>query len=102
MTPGSHPGAAPKPQLATCRCFRYSCSLMLDLGYVREHLDVIEQMARDRSITIDLDAFRQIDAERRKLIFQNEQLKAERNKASEEVARLTKLTQASNLTEEQV
>jgi len=74
---------------------------MLDLGYVREHLDVIEKMARDRRVTIDLDMFRQIDAERRKLIFQNEQLKAERNKASEEVARLTKLTQASNLTEEQ-
>jgi len=74
---------------------------MLDLGYVREHLDVIEKMARDRCVTIDLDMFRQIDAERRKLIFQNEQLKAERNKASEEVARLTKLTQASNLTEEQ-
>src|SRR5215472_1700395 len=74
---------------------------MLDLGYVREHLDVIEKMARDRCVTINLDMFRQIDAERRKLIFQNEQLKAERNKASEEVARLTKLTQASNMTEEQ-
>ena len=74
---------------------------MLDLGYVREHLDLIEKMARDRCVTIDLDMFRQIDAERRKLIFQNEQLKAERNKASEEVARLSKLTQASNLTEEQ-
>ena len=74
---------------------------MLDLGYVREHLDVIEKMARDRCATINLDMFRQIDRERRKLIFQNEQLKAERNKASEEVARLSKLTQASNLTEEQ-
>jgi seryl-tRNA synthetase len=66
---------------------------MLDLGYLREHLDVIEKMARDRSVTIDLDAFRQIDAERRKLIFQNEQLKAERNKASEEIARLKKTGQ---------
>jgi seryl-tRNA synthetase len=74
---------------------------MLDLGYVREHLDVIEKMARDRCATINLDMFRQIDRERRKLIFQNEQLKAERNKASEEVARLSKLTQASSITEEQ-
>jgi len=61
---------------------------MLDLGYVREHLDVIEKMARDRGATIDLDAFRGIDEQRRKLIFENEQLKAERNKASEEIARL--------------
>jgi seryl-tRNA synthetase len=66
---------------------------MLDLGYVREHLDVIERMARDRSITIDLEAFRQIDQQRRKLIFQSEQLKAERNKASEEIARLKKAGQ---------
>jgi seryl-tRNA synthetase len=63
---------------------------MLDLGYVREHLDVIEKMARDRGITIDMDRFRQIDEDRRKLIFHNEQLKAERNKASEEIARLKK------------
>ena len=66
---------------------------MLDLGYVREHLDVIEKMARDRCITIDLGKFRQIDDERRKLIFQSEQLKAERNKASEEIARLKKAGQ---------
>jgi len=69
---------------------------MLDLGYVREHFDVIEQMARDRSITIDLDAFRQIDAERRKLIFQNEQLKSHRNKVSEEIALLKKAGQAAS------
>ncbi|HXW62602.1 MAG TPA: serine--tRNA ligase [Candidatus Acidoferrales bacterium] len=66
---------------------------MLDLGYVREHLELIEKMARDRSVTVDLDTFRQIDHERRKLIFQSEQLKAERNKANEEIARLKKTGQ---------
>ena len=58
--------------------FRYSYALMLDLGYVREHLDAIEKMARDRGATIDLDAFRGIDEQRRKLIFETEQLKAHR------------------------
>jgi len=61
---------------------------MLDLGYVREHLDVIEKMARDRGVTVDLDGFRKIDAERRKIIHATETKKAERNKASEEIARL--------------
>ncbi|HXQ26568.1 MAG TPA: serine--tRNA ligase [Candidatus Acidoferrales bacterium] len=61
---------------------------MLDLGYVREHLDAIEKMARDRGITLDLAPFREIDTERRKLVFQNEQLKAHRNKASEKIAQL--------------
>jgi len=63
---------------------------MLDLGYVREHLDAVEQMARNRGITLDLAAFQAIDTERRQLITSTERLKAERNKASEEIARLKK------------
>ena len=61
---------------------------MLDLGYVREHLEVIEKMARDRGITLDLAPFRDIDAERRKTIKVTEDLKAARNKTSDEIARL--------------
>jgi seryl-tRNA synthetase len=63
---------------------------MLDLSYVREHLDIIEKMARDRGAKIDLDAFRSIDTERRQLVTSTERLKAERNKASDEIARLKK------------
>jgi seryl-tRNA synthetase len=55
---------------------------MLDLGYVREHLDVIEKAARDRGITLDLAPFREFDAERRRRIRIVEALKAEHNKAS--------------------
>jgi seryl-tRNA synthetase len=66
---------------------------MLDLGYVREHLDVIEQMARDRGITLDLAPFRSIDTERRQLITATERLKAERNKASDEIVKLKKAAQ---------
>jgi seryl-tRNA synthetase len=64
---------------------------MLDLGYVREHLDAIEKMARDRCITLDLAPFREIDTERRKIIHTTEQMKAERNKASERIAHLKKV-----------
>ncbi|MGH7745357.1 MAG: serine--tRNA ligase, partial [Candidatus Dormibacteria bacterium] len=70
---------------------------MLDLGYVREHLGAIEKMAEDRGITIDLAAFREIDTERRALITANERLKAERNKASDEIARLKKSGQDAAL-----
>jgi seryl-tRNA synthetase len=63
---------------------------MLDLGYVRGHLDVIEKMARDRGVAVDVEAFRKIDAERRKIIHATETKKAERNKASEEIAKLKK------------
>jgi seryl-tRNA synthetase len=59
---------------------------MHDLGFVREHLDVIEKMARDRGKPLDLEPFREIDAERRKIITSTERMKADRNKASEEIA----------------
>jgi seryl-tRNA synthetase len=60
---------------------------MLDLGYFREHLGLIEQMARNRGVTLDLDGFRALDAERRSLIQSVDNLKAERNRANEEIAR---------------
>ncbi|MFY9528885.1 MAG: serine--tRNA ligase [Candidatus Acidiferrales bacterium] len=66
---------------------------MHDLGFFREHLDVIEQMARNRGVSIDLEQFRAIDGERRALITSAEKLKAERNKASDEIARLKKAGQ---------
>ena len=63
---------------------------MIDLGYFREHLCEIETMLRNRNAKLDLDAFRQIDAERRRRITSVERLKAERNRGSEEVGRLKK------------
>jgi seryl-tRNA synthetase len=63
---------------------------MHDLNYFREHLDVFAEMGKRRGITLDLDAFRALDKERRELITTNEQRKAQRNKASEEIARLKK------------
>jgi seryl-tRNA synthetase len=72
------------------RGFMYSAGPMLDLGYVREHLDVIEKMARERGGALDLAPFRAIDTDRRLVITSAERLKAERNKASEEIARMKK------------
>ncbi len=47
-------------------------------------------MAKNRHTTIDLARFAEIDGERRLIITSTERLKAERNKASEEIARLKK------------
>lgn len=63
---------------------------MHDLSYFREHSEVFADMARRRGIALDLDAFRALDQERRKWITENEQRKAQRNKASDEIARLKK------------
>jgi len=63
---------------------------MHDLSYFREHLDLFAEMAKKRGAALDLDAYRALDKERRTLITATEQLKAQRNQASEEIARLKK------------
>src|SRR3954465_5238151 len=63
---------------------------MHDLNYFREHLYLFAEMATKRGAKIDLDAFRALDKERREIITATEQLKEQRNKASEEIARLKK------------
>lgn len=63
---------------------------MHDLSYFRDHLDVYAAMAKSRAAALDLGRFRALDKERRELITATEQLKAQRNKASDEIARLKK------------
>ena len=42
--------AITRPRFSLRHRFMYSAEPMLDLEYVREHLDVIEKMARDRRV----------------------------------------------------
>lgn len=69
---------------------------MHDLSYVREHLDAFAEMAKKRGATLDLDAFRTLDKERRELITTTEQLKAQRNKANDKIATLKKAKQPAD------
>ena len=65
---------------------------MLDLAFVRENLSVVEEMLRRRGQDPArvLGDFRSLDERRRQLITQAENMKAERNRKSEEIARLKK------------
>src|SRR6266851_4595590 len=69
---------------------RYPLLTMHDLNYFRDHLDLFADMAKKRGILLDLDAFRALDKERRELITETEALRAQRNKASDEIGRLKK------------
>ncbi|HTZ46242.1 MAG TPA: serine--tRNA ligase, partial [Verrucomicrobiae bacterium] len=69
---------------------------MHDLSYFRDHLDEFAEMAKKRNTTLDLDGFRSLDKERRELIRENEERKAQRNKASDEIARLKKAKQSAD------
>jgi hypothetical protein len=41
---------------------------MHDLSYFRDHLELFEQMARNRGVTLDIAGFRALDQERRESI----------------------------------
>src|SRR5689334_4664160 len=76
---------------------------MLDLAYVRGNLTQIEEMLRRRGMDPQsvLSGFRQVDEKRRQLITQSETLKAQRNRASEEIAKLKKAGQDATAQMEQ-
>ncbi len=60
---------------------------MLDIRDIREDREAIERRLRSRDPSIDLGEIVSLDEARRKLISQVEELKAERNRGSQEVGR---------------
>ena len=76
---------------------------MLDLAFVRDNLPLLEEKLRQRGMDPGevLKDFREIDTQRRHAITQMETLKAERNRASEEIARLKKSGQDASAQVEQ-
>jgi len=65
---------------------------MLDLSFVRDNLPLVEEKLRQRGLNPAdiLKDFAQVDAQRRQAITAAETVKAHRNRASEEVAKLKK------------
>jgi len=68
---------------------------MLDLAFVRDNLSLVEEKLRQRGMDPAevLKDFRQIDTQRRQLKTETEALKAHRNRASEDIAKLKKTGQ---------
>ena len=62
---------------------------MLDLNFVRENLPLVEEKLRQRGMdpAAVLKDFREVDTQRRQAITEAETSKAQRNKASEEIAK---------------
>jgi seryl-tRNA synthetase len=65
-------------------------SLMIDLAFVRANLPLVEEKLRTRGMdpVVALGDFAAVDRERRDAITQVETLKAQRNKLTEEIAKL--------------
>src|ERR1035438_5601237 len=68
---------------------------MLDLNFVRDNLPRVEEMLRQRGAdpAAVLKDFLAVDTQRRQAITESETMKARRNKASEDIAKLKKAGQ---------
>ncbi len=63
---------------------------MLDIKFIRSNPDEVKDALRKRRSKLDLGEFLAIDQKRRDLLLETEELKARRNQASGEMARLKK------------
>jgi seryl-tRNA synthetase len=63
---------------------------MYDLGYFRNNIGAIAARLADRGFTIDMEAFRELDSQRRGALAESEKLKAQRNAESQEIGKLKK------------
>ncbi|HEV2912635.1 MAG TPA: serine--tRNA ligase [Pyrinomonadaceae bacterium] len=68
---------------------------MLDLNFVRDHLEKVRTALEARGFPTDaLETFAQADAERRRIIGESDRLNAERNASSREIGALMKAGKA--------
>lgn len=63
---------------------------MLDLSYIREHKDEVREALKIRAPKLDFDAFLGLDADRRALLKELDALRAEKNKANDQISALIK------------
>jgi seryl-tRNA synthetase len=75
---------------------------MHDLSFFRTNLDSIAQRLATRGYQLDVDQFRALDSERRAALTEAEQLKAQVNAKSAEVAKLRKQGQDTSDIQQQV
>jgi seryl-tRNA synthetase len=61
---------------------------MLDLRFVRENIDIVAAALEKRGMNISLDRFKELDEERREILFDAEQLKHRRNLVSDRIGQL--------------
>ncbi len=63
---------------------------MLDLKFIRDNKEIVKEAINNRGYKLDIDEFLNLDEEHRKILVEVEDLRAQRNKANDEVATILK------------
>jgi seryl-tRNA synthetase len=75
---------------------------MYDLSFFRANIDAIAKRLADRGFTLDVEAFRKLDSERRTALSESEQLKAQKNAESQEIGKLKRAGQDASERQQKV
>jgi len=67
---------------------------MLDSKFLRDNLEAVEARLKTRGGSLDLSGFRELDSRRRELLRKSEELKALRNRVSDEISKIKDKSQA--------
>ncbi|MDD5347482.1 MAG: serine--tRNA ligase [Candidatus Omnitrophica bacterium] len=63
---------------------------MLDIKFIRENLDLVKKSLADRNSKFNIDEVVEIDNSRRRILVEVEDLRAQKNKANDEITKLLK------------
>ncbi|MFA5095856.1 MAG: serine--tRNA ligase [Candidatus Omnitrophota bacterium] len=63
---------------------------MLDIKFIRENADLVKTSLRNRNLKLDLDVLIRLDDDRRDILSKLEVLRAQRNKANDQISALLK------------
>ena len=63
---------------------------MLDIKFVRDNLDVVKTMLKNRNNPLNLDGFSELEKKRREILNVTEQLKTKRNTVSKQIGAMKK------------
>ena len=63
---------------------------MLDIKFVRDNLDTVQTMLKNRQNKLTLDGFRELEQKRRSLLAEVEELKNQRNTVSKQISQMKK------------
>ncbi len=63
---------------------------MLDIKFVRDNLDAVQTMLKNRHNKLTLDGFRELEQQRRSLLAEVEELKNQRNTVSRQISQMKK------------
>jgi len=74
---------------------------MLDMRFIRENIEIVEEALRKRNMNAPIDVFKDLDEERRDILYETDQLKPKRNVSSDKIGQLKRAGEdASQIIEE--